>query len=123
MIISPNALALKHDNVNKEMSLYFPDISAITRFEKILYFSDISGLIQKEISLLYPDMSGFSQSERQEIKAVGVLEEWRKRFVQLADHLVDGLLPGWLVVLNGLDRSEELTQRCGGYVQEALRYL
>lgn len=92
-------------------------------FENFFYFSDIPGLIQKEISLLYPDMSGFSQSERQEIKAVGVLEEWRKRFVQLADHLVDGLLPGWLVVLDGLDRREELTQRGGGDVQEALRYL
>ena len=57
------------------------------------------------------------------LQAVGGLEDLGDVAVQLADHLVDGLLPRWVCVLSSHDGVEELSKSHLGHLQEPVRNL
>lgn len=57
------------------------------------------------------------------LQTVGGLEDLGDLAVQLANHLVDGLLPRWVCVLSSHNGVEELSKGHLGYLQEAIRNL
>lgn len=57
------------------------------------------------------------------LQTVGGLEDLGDLAVQLADHLVDGLLPRWVCVLSSHDGVEELSKSHLGHLQEPIRNL
>jgi len=57
------------------------------------------------------------------LEAVGGFENLRNLAVQFANHLVDGLLPGWVRILSGNDGVEELSKSHLGYLQKSIRNL
>lgn len=54
------------------------------------------------------------------MQTVGGFEDLRNLAVKLADHLVDGLLPGWVRILSSHDGVEELAECHLGDLQKSI---
>lgn len=108
----------------------FCECKQVTFFPVLRFISQVSSPTEHQnlVKLRWLAFGGVSPPSLQSVveellQTVGGLEDLGDLAVQLADHLVDGLLPRRVCVLSSHDGVEELSKSHLGHLQEPIRNL